>query len=81
MMMMDRTQQEAQVRNILEMIESLAALLVDGVQGDSRLQRWAGKVEMVAREFKAVPLCGQQAQWIGTSDGAAGCASDSRQEA
>jgi hypothetical protein len=65
MVKMDRDQQEAQVRCVLEMMEGLAALLVDGVQGDSRLQRWAGKVEMVAREFKAVPLCGQQAQWTG----------------
>jgi hypothetical protein len=63
MVAMDRNQQEAQVRCVLEMMESLAALLVDRVQGDARLQRWAGKVEMVAREFKAVPLCGQQARW------------------
>ena len=66
---MDRKQQEAQVRNVLEMMESLAALLVDGVQGDARLRRWAGKVEMVAREFKAVPLAGNQAQWVGITDG------------
>ena len=66
---LDRQEQEEQVRMVLEGIEALAALLADGVQGDARIRRWAGKVEMVAREFKAVPLAGKQAQWVGKVDG------------
>ena len=62
---MERVEQEAQVRKALEVIEQLAALLRDGVQGDTRLTEWAGWVEATAREYKAVPLAGAQAQWVG----------------
>jgi hypothetical protein len=61
--MMTRTEQELKVQMILGAIEGLAATLVDGVQGDARITTWAGKVEMVAREFKAVPLAGVSACW------------------
>lgn len=60
---MTRAEQELRVKMILEAIEGLAATLADGVQGDARITTWAGTVEMMAREFKAVPLAGAAACW------------------
>ncbi len=66
---MEREEQEVQVQEVLERIETLATVLARGVRNDERLRQWAGWVEMTAREYKAVPLAGSAACFVATVDG------------